>query len=71
MGAFTAIYGFLVAFWGAAIVLFLLGWIKTSSKYEQDLWVGAFDFLPNVQGMRLKRANLQRDRVKLKMGCSH
>jgi len=25
MGAFTAIYGFCVAFWGAAIVLFLLG----------------------------------------------
>ncbi|ORX38003.1 hypothetical protein BD324DRAFT_413754 [Kockovaella imperatae] len=39
MGAFTAIYGFLVAFWGAGIVLFLLGWIPTSSKYVQDLWV--------------------------------
>ena len=40
IGAFTAIYGFLVAFWGAGIVLFLLGWIKTSSKYRQDVWVG-------------------------------
>ncbi|KAL7421280.1 hypothetical protein Q5752_004165 [Cryptotrichosporon argae] len=39
MGAFTAVYGFLVAFWGAAIVLFLLGWIPTSSKYRQDVWV--------------------------------
>lgn len=39
MGAFTAIYGFLCAFWGAAIVLFLLGWIPTSSKDTQDKWV--------------------------------
>ncbi|CAD6568158.1 MAG: hypothetical protein TREMPRED_004307 [Tremellales sp. Tagirdzhanova-0007] len=39
MGAFTAVYGFLVAFWGAAIVLFLLGWIKTGSKNEKNIWV--------------------------------
>lgn len=39
MGAITAIYGFLVAFWGAAIVLFLLGWIPTSSKDTKDKWV--------------------------------
>ncbi|WWD20032.1 hypothetical protein CI109_104505 [Kwoniella shandongensis] len=39
MGFITAVYGFLVAFWGAAIVLFLLGWIPTSSKYRQDVWV--------------------------------
>jgi hypothetical protein len=39
MGAFTVIYGFLCAFWGAAIVLFLLGWIPTSSKDTQDKWV--------------------------------
>lgn len=39
MGIVTAIYGFLVAFWGAAIVLFLLGWIPTSSKHAQDKWV--------------------------------
>ncbi|KAK8849411.1 hypothetical protein IAR55_004743 [Kwoniella newhampshirensis] len=39
MGFFTAVYGFCVAFWGAAIVLFLLGWIPTSSKYRQDVWV--------------------------------
>ncbi|WVW86585.1 hypothetical protein I302_108635 [Kwoniella bestiolae CBS 10118] len=39
MGFITAVYGFLVAFWGAGIVLFLLGWIPTSSKYRQDVWV--------------------------------
>ncbi len=39
MGAFTAIYGFLVAFWGAAIVLFLLGWIKTGSSNNKAIWV--------------------------------
>jgi len=39
MGMVTAVYGFLVAFWGAAIVLFLLGWIPTSSKDTQDKWV--------------------------------
>lgn len=39
MGAFTAIYGFLVAFWGAAIVLFLLGWINAGSKEQNDIWV--------------------------------
>ncbi|KIR60249.1 hypothetical protein I314_04105 [Cryptococcus bacillisporus CA1873] len=39
MGFLTAIYGFAIVFWGAAIVLFLLGWIPTSSKYRQDVWV--------------------------------
>ncbi|OWZ54225.1 hypothetical protein C368_03364 [Cryptococcus neoformans 125.91] len=39
MGFLTALYGFAVVFWGAAIVLFLLGWIPTSSKYRQDVWV--------------------------------
>ncbi|WWC73406.1 uncharacterized protein I206_107373 [Kwoniella pini CBS 10737] len=39
MGAITAIYGFLVVFWGAAIVLFLLGWIPTNSKNTKDIWV--------------------------------
>lgn len=39
MGVITAIYGFCVVFWGAAIVLFLLGWIPTSSKDTQDKWV--------------------------------
>jgi hypothetical protein len=39
IGAFTAIYGFLCVFWGASIVLFLLGWIPTSSKDTQDKWV--------------------------------
>ena len=45
MGFITAVYGFLVAFWGAAIVLFLLGWIPTSSKYRKDVWVGEWSFL--------------------------
>lgn len=39
MGFITAVYGFLVAFWGAAIVLFLLGWIKTGSSENKDIWV--------------------------------
>ncbi|BEI84861.1 hypothetical protein CcaverHIS002_0502620 [Cutaneotrichosporon cavernicola] len=39
MGVVTAIYGFLVVFWGAAIVLFLLGWIPTSSRNTQDIWI--------------------------------
>jgi hypothetical protein len=42
MGVVTAIYGFLVVFWGAAIVLFLLGWIPTNSKNTQDIWVGEY-----------------------------
>ncbi len=40
MGFITAVYGFLVAFWGAAIVLFLLGWINTGSDYNKKLWIG-------------------------------
>jgi hypothetical protein len=40
MGFVTAVYGFLVVFWGAAIVLFLLGWIPTNSKNTKDIWVG-------------------------------
>ncbi|KAF8525324.1 hypothetical protein JB92DRAFT_1319962 [Gautieria morchelliformis] len=39
MGIITAIYGFLVVFWGAAIVLFLLNWIPTGSKDRQGFWV--------------------------------
>lgn len=39
MGIVTGIYGFLVAFWGAALVLFLLGWIKTPNKHWKDKWV--------------------------------
>ncbi|ORY34992.1 hypothetical protein BCR39DRAFT_515962 [Naematelia encephala] len=39
MGFIVAVYGFLCAFWGAGIVLFLVGWIHTSSKYRQDVWV--------------------------------
>ena len=40
MGVITAIYGFLVVFWGAAIVLFLLKWIDAGSDYNQKLWIG-------------------------------
>jgi hypothetical protein len=40
MGIVTAIYGFLVVFWGAAIVLFLAGWINAGSDEWQDIWVG-------------------------------
>lgn len=39
MGIATGIYGILVVFWGAALVLFLLGWIPTSDKWWQDRWV--------------------------------
>ncbi|EJU06093.1 hypothetical protein DACRYDRAFT_60648 [Dacryopinax primogenitus] len=39
MGILTAIYGFLVAFWGAAIVLFLLHWINLHNDYYQKLWI--------------------------------
>ena len=46
MGAIVFIYGFLCAFWGAAIVLFLLGWIKTGSQNQKDIWVGEFAFGP-------------------------
>jgi len=45
MGFVTAIYGFLVVFWGAAIVLFLLDWIPTNSKNTQDIWVGTLPLL--------------------------
>jgi hypothetical protein len=40
MGFVVAIYGFLVVFWGAAIVIFLAGWIPMSSKNQNDIWVG-------------------------------
>ncbi|ODN78261.1 hypothetical protein L202_03910 [Cryptococcus amylolentus CBS 6039] len=39
MGFVTAIYGFLVVFWGAAIVLFLLGWIDVGGGDKQSVWV--------------------------------
>jgi len=43
MGFVVGIYGFLVVFWGAAIVLFLLGWIPTNSRNTQDIWIGGFE----------------------------
>ncbi|KIJ56603.1 hypothetical protein M422DRAFT_238225 [Sphaerobolus stellatus SS14] len=39
MGIIVGIYGLLVVFWGAALVLFLAGWIPTSSKDRQGFWV--------------------------------
>ncbi|KZW03764.1 hypothetical protein EXIGLDRAFT_599427 [Exidia glandulosa HHB12029] len=38
-GAVMGIYGFLVAFWGAAIVLFLGKLINLHNKEKQDIWV--------------------------------
>jgi len=39
MGAFTAIYGFLCAFWGAAIVLFVAKIINLHNPDKQGFWV--------------------------------
>jgi hypothetical protein len=38
-GIIAAIYGFLVVFWGAAIVIFLLKIINLHNDYKQKLWV--------------------------------
>ncbi|KAH7929403.1 hypothetical protein BV22DRAFT_123832 [Leucogyrophana mollusca] len=39
MGVVTGIYGFLVVFWGAALVLFLLKWINFHNANTQGFWV--------------------------------
>lgn len=39
IGVITAIYGFLVAFWGAAIVVFLIKIINFHNPYRQKLWI--------------------------------
>ncbi|KAG1752692.1 uncharacterized protein EDB91DRAFT_1195701 [Suillus paluster] len=39
MGIITGIYGFLVVFWGAALVLFLLKWINLHNANTQGFWV--------------------------------
>ncbi|KAG1755596.1 hypothetical protein EDB19DRAFT_1842996 [Suillus lakei] len=39
MGIITGIYGFLVVFWGAALVLFLLRWINLHNANTQGFWV--------------------------------
>ncbi|KAL5527363.1 hypothetical protein ACEPAG_6154 [Sanghuangporus baumii] len=39
LGIVTAIYGFLVVFWGTAIVLFLLKWINLHNHLRQGFWV--------------------------------
>lgn len=39
MGFFAFVYGFLCAFWGAAIVLFLAKIINLHNKDRQDFWV--------------------------------
>ncbi|KAG2077323.1 hypothetical protein BDR04DRAFT_1124923 [Suillus decipiens] len=38
-GIITGIYGFLVVFWGAALVLFLLKWINLHNANTQGFWV--------------------------------
>lgn len=38
IGICVAIYGFLVVFWGAALVIILAGWIPMK-KHTQDVWV--------------------------------
>lgn len=39
IGIITGIYGFLVVFWGAALVLFLLKWINLHNTNTQGFWV--------------------------------
>lgn len=39
IGIITGIYGFLVVFWGAALVLFLLRWINLHNANTQGFWV--------------------------------
>jgi hypothetical protein len=39
LNIFTGIYGFLVAFWGAAIVLFLAKMINLHNPYLQGFWI--------------------------------
>ncbi|KAI0320669.1 hypothetical protein OF83DRAFT_1238597 [Amylostereum chailletii] len=39
LGVVVGIYGVLVVFWGAAIVLFLLKWINLHNKDAQDQWI--------------------------------
>jgi len=38
-GIVTGIYGFLCAFWGAAIVLFLVKWINVHNTQQQKFWI--------------------------------
>jgi len=64
MGFVVGIYGFLVVFWGAAIVLFLLGWIPTNSRNTQDIWIGVY-----FRTIRIM-ADAQKSRRKLSMVCS-
>ena len=46
MGIFAAIYGFLVVFSGAALVLFLAGWIDHGNN--KDYWVEVFSQMVNA-----------------------
>ena len=39
MGFIVGIYGVLVVFWGAALVIILAGWIPMPNKWWQDRWV--------------------------------
>ncbi|KAF8592432.1 hypothetical protein K439DRAFT_1378530 [Ramaria rubella] len=48
MGVITAIYGFLVVFWGAAIIFFLAGWVPTSSSDRKGFWVEVTSQIENA-----------------------
>ncbi|KAL5508277.1 hypothetical protein ACEPAH_5896 [Sanghuangporus vaninii] len=48
LGIVTAIYGFLVVFWGAAIVLFLLKWIDLNNSVQQGFWVEVTSQIENA-----------------------
>ncbi|KAA1121140.1 hypothetical protein PGTUg99_018363 [Puccinia graminis f. sp. tritici] len=39
IGILFTIYGFLVVFWGAALVLILLGWLKITPQKNYRIWV--------------------------------
>ncbi|KAI0081717.1 hypothetical protein K474DRAFT_1703572 [Panus rudis PR-1116 ss-1] len=39
MGIVVSIYGFLVVFWGSALVLFLVKWIDVHNEITQGFWV--------------------------------
>ncbi|WAQ89221.1 hypothetical protein PtA15_10A645 [Puccinia triticina] len=39
IGIIFTIYGFLVVFWGAALVLILLGWLKITPQENYRIWV--------------------------------
>jgi multidrug resistance efflux pump len=61
-GIITAVYGFLVVFWGAAIVLFLTKIINLHDANKQGLWV---EISSQVENGKFKPLPLQRSRLSL------